>query len=200
MASEAREDLLLRLQDIDEIYEAHKSITGGGRGRPAERRGAALTRAGTVLLAAALEAFVKDLFEEAASYILRESSEEERKALFDQAKKNVSGNPSIHSINMFYFHLGIPWVCNDIHWRNCTNETFQHKINQLIDKRNNVAHGHSTHLNLNMLIGWKNTVDRFSEYFETKIGEYILDNTGVRPPWLEDRAAWIRDLLRSNAE
>jgi hypothetical protein len=82
MASEARKDLLLRLKDVDEIYEAHKSLTGGEAGKPPRGQGAALTRAGVVLLAAALEAFVEDLFKEAASFILASNTEEERQDLF----------------------------------------------------------------------------------------------------------------------
>jgi hypothetical protein len=182
MPSKAREDLFLRLNDVQEIFEAHKSLTGGGRGRPAERQGAALTRAGIVLLAAALEAFVEDLFEETALFIMTENTEEERQYLFKHTSR-AFGNANVFKINMLYFNLGIPWVLNDIRWQKCSNKVFRSKLDKLINARNSVAHGHPVKLQLNMLWSWKNTVEKFSERFEIKIADFVLRNTDVQPPW-----------------
>lgn len=63
------EKLQTRLADVTELLAAHVALTGGGRGKPAARQGAALTRAGIIMLAAAFEAFVEDIFEEVAPLI-----------------------------------------------------------------------------------------------------------------------------------
>ena len=43
MPSQARLDLNARLADVEELINAHRLITGGRVGRPAQRQGAAVT-------------------------------------------------------------------------------------------------------------------------------------------------------------
>ena len=69
MPSKAREELATRLDDVDELISAHGFVTGGERGAPliinGRRQGRALVRAGIVLLCAAAEAYIEDIFDEA---------------------------------------------------------------------------------------------------------------------------------------
>ena len=63
MPSEANIKLKTRLLEIDEVISARDSICPAGAGKPAQKKGAAVIRAGTTLLAAVFEAFVEELYE-----------------------------------------------------------------------------------------------------------------------------------------
>ena len=72
LSSDAIRKLSVRLKDVDELLAAHESLTGGNRGRPAQKQGAAVTKAGVVMLTAVFEAFIEDAFERAATDIFAE--------------------------------------------------------------------------------------------------------------------------------
>lgn len=113
MPSQARIDLNARLADVDELVKAHGLVTGGRVGRPAQRQGAAVTRAGIVLLAAAMEAFVEDLYEEAAKLLWPNASAADRKALFNDTSRRLN-NADVRKTELLFFNLGLPWVLGRI--------------------------------------------------------------------------------------
>ena len=172
MTSTALSDLSTRLQDVDELIMAHVAITGGGRGRPGQRQGAAVTKAGVVLLAAATEAYVEELFEESAEFIFHELSREELDKLF----KNTSGrlnNADTHKIEMLYFNLGLAWALSEIRWKKYSNDTFRKDLNRLIEARNKIAHGKNPTVRLSMLRKWKNMIEQFAPRFESRLAGHI---------------------------
>lgn len=57
MSSSAMVTLQQSLRDVDEIINGHTALTGGGRGKPANRQGQAISRSGVVVLCAAMEQF-----------------------------------------------------------------------------------------------------------------------------------------------
>ena len=97
MPSLAHTELHTRLNDVDELVRAHQQLTGGNRGRPADRAGAAVTRAGVVLLAAATESYVEDLFEEAAGLIFHGMSDEDFEKLYKNTSKRFN-NATVHNV------------------------------------------------------------------------------------------------------
>jgi hypothetical protein len=104
MPSVARAELQIRLKDVAELLEAHTALTGGGRGAPAERQGAAVTKAGVVLLSAATEAYVEDLFEEAAKALFAGMGEDKIESLFKNTRGRFN-NASVFKTNMLFFTL-----------------------------------------------------------------------------------------------
>lgn len=107
MPSQASIELTVRLKDVDELVSAHGTVTGGGQGRPAERQGAAITRAGVVLLAAATEAFIEDLFEECAALVFTGMPQADLDRLFKNTSKRLN-NADVHKCEMLFFNIGIP--------------------------------------------------------------------------------------------
>ena len=135
MPSNSRNELQRRLRDVDEIIDAHRAITGGGKGKPAQEQGGALTRAGVVLLSAAMEAFVEDLFEEAARLLMPGRTEDEMVSLFKNTSRRLN-NADIHKTQMLFFNLGIPWVLENIRWQKFSNNDFKSSVNRLVGARN----------------------------------------------------------------
>jgi hypothetical protein len=183
MPSTANADLMLRLRDVAEIIAAHEALTGGGRGRPALRQGAAITRAGIVLLAAATEAFVEDLFEEAAGLVFVGMPAADLQKLFNNTSKRLN-NADVHKVELLFFNLGMPWALRNMSWKKFSNPTLRADLNALIQTRNRIAHGDNTEaLRLASLRRWKNMIEMFASRFETKVADHVQTTTGHRPAW-----------------
>ena len=182
MPSQAQTELTVRLKDVKEIIEAHVAITGAGRGRPAQKQGAAITRAGIVLLSAATEAYVEDLYEEAARLIFVGMSDDDLKRLFRNTSKRLN-NADVQKTELLFFNLGIPWVLQGISWRNFTNATLRSDLDHLIVARNQIAHGRGQQINLWKLRRWKNMVEMLAPKLDDKVALHIRTVTGQRPNW-----------------
>ena len=182
MPSDAHAELQTRLRDVAELIEAHEQLTGGNPGRPADRAGAAVTRAGVVLLAAATESYVEDLFEEAATHIFDGMSEDDFRRLFRNTSKRMN-NAAVHNVDMLYFNLGLAWVLSDIRWRKFSNNTFRTELDKLVETRNIISHGRNPPVRLSMLRRWKNMIQMFAPRLEHKVAEHIEWMTEQRPDW-----------------
>ncbi len=183
MPSQARLDLELRLTDVDELIEAHGLITGGRVGRPIERKGAAVTRAGIVLLAAAMEAFVEDLYEETAPLVWPGAATAELKVLFDNTSRRLN-NADVRKTELLFFNLGLPWALGDVRWQKFSNVTFKKSLNDLVEKRNQIAHGNKKGTaRLAQLKRWKALVKNYSIRLEAIVADHVEDLTGTRPNW-----------------
>jgi len=182
MPSNARQELATRLKDVDELIAAHAALTGGGRGRPAQRQGAAITRAGTVLLSAATEAFVEDLFEEAARSIFAATTAADLDQLFRNTSKRLN-NADVYKTELLFFNLGLAWVLRGLSWRKFPNETLRSELNKLVQTRGSIAHGRPENVKLQMLRRWKNMIEMLAPKLEEKIANHIAQVTGQRPNW-----------------
>lgn len=185
MPSNARQELANRLADTTELIATHVHLVGGTPGRPSrtiERKAAAVVRAGVVLLAASTEAFVEDLFEEAAALVFSSASADELKDLFKQTSKRLN-NASTHKVDMLYFNLGFPWVTARVRWQKFSNASFKKSLNKLVETRNQIAHGKQPRVTLPQLRKWKTMVEMFDQVFEREIADLIKNATGTRPGW-----------------
>lgn len=182
MPSNARAELERRLKDVDELIAAHAALTGGGRGRPAARQGAAISRAGIVLLSAATEAYVEDLFEEAAALIFAAMPAEDRERLYKNTSRKLN-NADVHKTELLFFNIGMPWCFGGIAWKKFPNQTVRKEINKLIETRGGIAHGRPIEVRLQMLKRWKNMVEMLVPRLETKVADHVQTMTGQRPGW-----------------
>ncbi len=182
MSSQALQELETRLRDVDELIVAHAALTGGQPGRPAQRQGAAITRAGVVLLSAATEAFVEDLFEEAARLVFNGMPAADIDKLFRNTSRRLN-NADVHKTEMLYFNLGLPWAVRGLSWKKFPNDTLRAELNKLIGARNGIAHGRGEQVRLQTLRRWKNMVEMFAPRLEAKVADHVETMTGNRPAW-----------------
>lgn len=182
MPSQAASTLATRLRDFDEILAARDHFCPKGAGRPAKRKGASLLRAGTVMMAAALEAYVEDIFDAGVDLIFAAATADERKSL----KKNTSerlNNASVFKVNLLYFSLGIPWVTQSakLRWRNCSNASVRSTLDAIITTRNKIAHGTDAGVTKPQARRWRDFADQFPKKFDEVIADHIETRTGARP-------------------
>lgn len=180
MSSRARKELQRQLEDIGELTLAHEKLTGKKRGR--RWKGGAIVRAGVVLLSAATEAFVGDLFNEAVELIFNQLSNDQRKEFYRHTNKRFRAARPF-DINMLYFNLGLPFVLNDIRWQKCSNKVLCQKLEKLVETRNKIAHGTSVSVQLASLRSWKIMVEQLSLKLEEKVVKHIEETAGKRPSW-----------------
>ena len=191
MPSIARQQLGDRLADVDELIAAHGFVTGGGRGAPpvvnGRRQGRALVRAGIVLQCAAAEAFVVDIFEEAAAHLYNTMTPDDLKRLAKETSRKLH-TASIYNIETLFFNIGIPFVMSDITWQGMSDDNFTKSFNGLIEARNSIAHGRHYKdgagnvipVRLQLLRRWRSMVANFSARFERIVREHI-ERSSQRP-------------------
>ncbi len=182
MPSQAALTLATRLGDFDEILAARDHFCPRGAGRPAQRKGRSLLRAGTVLLAAALEAYVEDIFDAAVDMVFAAATADERKSL----KKNTSerlNNASVFKVDLLYFTLGIPWVMQStkLRWRKCSNASVRLTLDAIITTRNKIAHGTDAGVTKPKAKRWRNFANHFPKRFDEVIADHIEAKTAARP-------------------
>lgn len=182
MPSNARETLIQSLSDVQEVINAHSALNGGGAGRPAQRQGQATTRAGVVLLCAAMEQFLEDLFEEAAPLIYPTATQAELDRLFQGTTRRLN-HPGLHQVTVMYFSIGMNHPFNTISWRKMNNASFRNKYDDFLQMRGRIAHGRRPNVRLQTLRLWKSMVEQLSVGLERLVCEHILRRTGNAPNW-----------------
>lgn len=183
MPSHARQALGIRLQDFDELIAARDAICPAGAGKPARKRGSAVLRGATVLLAAAFEGFVEELYELAVGHVYAAMTARERAALIDHTSRRLN-NADVHKVNLLYFNLGVPWIMSNpaIHWQKCSNNTVRTKLNRLIETRGTIAHGRSSPwVRKTFLRNMRDVVTRLADRLDVIVAEHIESRTGHRP-------------------
>lgn len=174
MPSAARADLAVRLEAVDRIVEAHGLLGRRHRG--------ALVNAAVVFLAAATEAFIEELYQEAAYRVFAGMSNREFSALFEQTSRRLH-NASVVKIELLYFNLGMRWALRGLSWRGFSNETLRENWDDFFTTRNRVAHGARITVPLAALNRWRNMLERFVPIFEGKVATHIAKITQIPPPW-----------------
>ncbi len=129
-----------------------------------------------------MEAFVEELFEEAGDLIFSNNSDKERMALYKQTSRRLNA-ANVLNTNMLFFHLGIPWVLSDVRWQKFSNKTFQRRLDRLIERRGQIAHGKKPHVTLTQLNAWHGMVKKYAEVLESLVRAHVDQRTGQIPDW-----------------
>ncbi len=182
MPSTARAELGTRLRDVERLVTVHGELTGSNAAGRKATHGPSITKAGVVLLAAAMEAFVEELFEEAGDLIFSDISADERMALYKQTSRRMNA-ATVDNTNMLFFNLGIPWVLSDVRWQKFSNPTFRKRLTQMIDRRGQIAHGKKHHVTLTQLNAWHGMVKKYAEVLESLVRAHVHQRTGQIPGW-----------------
>jgi hypothetical protein len=182
MTSQAAITLASRLNDFDEILAARDQICPTGAGRPANSQGAALLRAGTVMIAAALEAYVEDIFDAGIDLIFASASPAERKSLKNNTSERLN-NASVFKVDLLYFSLGVPWVTQSdkLCWQNCSNPSVRDTLDEIIVARNKIAHGADAKVTKPKALRWRDFADQFPKKFDVIVADHVELKTGARP-------------------
>ena len=182
MLSQARQELSLRLKDFDEIIKGRDAICPPNPGEPAQRQGSAIVRAAVVMLAAAFEGDVEDVFDAAVDLIHAGELEADRKTF----KKDTSGSmntANTFKVNRLFFNLGIPWIMkhNSVRWQKFTNQSVRDTLDKIVSARNSIAHGGKKSVRKSTATKWKGCIEKLSDRIDSIVADRIESETENRP-------------------
>lgn len=182
MPSQPRIELDRRLADFEELMRARDAVCPSNPGRPAERQGAAIIRSSVVMLSAAFEAYVEELFDEAADLIFASAA----KSDLNELKKDTSeklNNASTFKVNRLFFNLGIPWIMQHprVRWQKFSNQSVQEELNRIIKARNSIAHGGNKSVHKATALKWKGVIQKLSDRLDLLVAEHVENQNGTRP-------------------
>ena len=190
MPSQAYENLELRMEDIDQLIEAHRVLTQFQRARrAAERAGgdlaqlsevvsslvtepgpgrrrqvAVLNRAAIVLLCSHLQSYIEEVYTEAARFLLQPTVYD-IDTLIEQARSHFS-NPHHSSIDRLFASIGVPKITGDLSWQRASNKSVKGRLTQYIRLRNRIAHGSQEQVTKEKVVGFKRFVELFARNFD----------------------------------
>ncbi|MCC7068652.1 MAG: hypothetical protein IT523_09370 [Burkholderiales bacterium] len=181
MPSEANIKLKTRLLEIDEVISARDSICPAGAGKPAQKKGAAVIRAGTTLLAAVFEAFVEELYEKSLDLLHPKLTAEVKELKKHTSEKNHNANN--HQVNNLFFYVGIPWIMQSkkICWKKFANKSVRDTLGKLSSARNKIAHGATHGVTKDQLVKWRDFVGHLADRLDVVVADHIEKQTGTRP-------------------
>jgi hypothetical protein len=169
--------MALSLTALDEVINARISLHGGGRGAPAKlgdgsREGLALNKACVVLLSAALQSYVEDVF-------LICSFKAFGRTLIDDELKNYQatwsrwGNPNPGNITTLFRRLGVDDILAGLSWQKQSTAQVKNTLDAINQVRNCIAHGSDIKVNkkdfplhLAHIRRWRNSCEQFGARFD----------------------------------
>ena len=206
MPSVALTGLNERLNDIDQLMNAHTAITkfkkaeaaannaGGGlaqitpiiealvndpgKGKPKEVD--AINRAAFVLLTAHFQGFVDDLHKEVGSILLAGKVADPASVI--KLVKPPRSNPHVDVINKMFSGLAIYEVMEDIKWQKCSNSTVKSRLRGYLETRNRIAHGSKEPITKQKVTQLKSFVEMLAVKLDGVVCEKAKSITG-NDPW-----------------
>lgn len=181
MPSAANAKLKTRLLEIDEVISARDAICPPGAGKPAMKKGAAVLKAGTTLLAALFEAYVEELYEKSLDLLHPTLPNEVKELKKHTSEKNHNANN--HQVNNLFFYVGIPWIMlsTKVRWQKFPNKKVRETLGGLSTARNKIAHGGSHSVTKKQLLFWRDFIARLADRLDVVVADHIEATTGARP-------------------
>jgi hypothetical protein len=182
MASAARGAFTIQLRDFDEIITARDAICSHGADRPAQRRGAAVTRAAVVMLSVSFGSYVDGLYDLAVDQLLSSYSNAHRNSLKNKTSKRWE-NATVSKLTKRFLNLGIPWIMEDsrIHWQKFSNAPVWNILDEIVNVRNSNAHGTPRMVGKLAAIKWKDALEELADKLDEIVADHIDQETGIRP-------------------
>ncbi|QJD17542.1 HEPN domain-containing protein [Paracoccus sanguinis] len=164
------------MSSVDEIIVARKTLHGGGKGAPIKledgsREGASLNKACVVLLSAATQAFVEDVFLECSKKAFGRNFNDKQLASY-RATWSKWGNPSPSNIQSLFLRLGLDDVFDGLQWQRHPTAAMKRKLDEINQVRNCIAHGAALkiggkpfNLSLSRISSWRASLEQFGKKF-----------------------------------
>jgi hypothetical protein len=134
-----------------------------------------LNRGAILLLSAHLEGYLEDLMEECLQQC--------HTALDGSSLRRGFMNPTADRIDTFFALLGIknPTRSKLIAWRNCSNGRVRNSLADLVQARNQIAHGTQRTVHKKQVLLLKGHVERFSSRFDDVVRAHMRSLLGYEP-------------------
>ena len=165
------------LEQVTEIEDLDKLVTLKTKGAKGPAKGISVARRSAVLLLNAhFEAYLEDVMQEALTSINPKLNANHLAREFT--------TPRPDNIDKFFSILGIEKISKQISWKKASNEAVRNALNELQNRRNEIAHGTTVDGQAK-----KAEVTRFRGYAEgfcKKVDDIVRDQVAAmtgRQPW-----------------
>jgi len=205
MPSQALTEYEERLQEINQLLDAHNALTrwrraesqlqvGGqflqnistvinhlvndpGVGRPKEVH--ALNSAAIALLSGHLQGYIVDLFKESANSLLN-GKVADVATLTNAAY--TRGNPNEQNISAMFAALGFPNIMDGITWQHMTNRQLKIRLREFNELRNRIVHGSPERVRKTTVQNYFKAFQKFAKKLDAKVAREIRQVVG-NAPW-----------------
>ena len=171
----------IQLIYVDRLLQIRRELHGGNRGAPpiedGVRRGEELNKACIIMLSAALQAYVEDVFMDISCEII--GINEDKREIYKKSWERW-GNPSPSNIISLFRRIGIENVLHGLSWRSMSNKSLKENLDKINVIRNQIAHGRRLryknnifNLHSNQVTRWRNICQNFGERFEYHVRSII---------------------------
>lgn len=172
MPSSAYLNLSDRLQDVDQLMAAHAAVGGPDPGRRFNVEG--LNRAAIVMLCAHFEGYLEEVLEESVAALDQHLDSSVLTARFNQ--------PTPSNIDTLFGFLGLKKPTQEIRWQKAHPETVRSNLNQLVETRNQIAHGRTgVTVHKRDVARLRRYVEGFCERFDKAVRRQVQEITGNHP-------------------
>ena len=172
----------MQLIYVDRLLQIRRELHGGNRGAPpiegGVRQGEELNKACVIMLSAALQAYIEDVFMDVSCEII--GINEDRKEIYKKSWERW-GNPSPSNIISLFRRIGIENVLGGLSWRRMSNRSLKENLEKLNIIRNQIAHGRQLrykneifNLQTGQINRWRSICQNFGERFEPHVRRIIL--------------------------
>jgi hypothetical protein len=204
MASQALENLLERLTEVQQLVDAHGAlvrfkkaeeahkiaagdltkigdvinalVSDPGVGRPPAVQ--ALNSAAIALLSGHLQGYMTDLFEESARALLGPHVADVN-ALIEAAP--TRGNPNEQNITKLFQVLGFPAILKGLSWHKVSNTAFRKHLREFNELRNRIVHGKSETVLKRRVESYVSLWTQLAKKLDAVVGKEIEKRSGAAP-------------------
>jgi hypothetical protein len=202
MPSNAHNNLIIRLGEIDQLLKAHDAllrfhrahaaaqipglasvaiavnhlVDTPGPGRPPPLQ--ALNKAGIALLSGHLQGFLTDLHGEAAGHLFAGHLASVPTMV---GTAPTRGNPNRENINRLFATLGFADILDGISWQRCSNATLYSRLEAFNRLRNRIVHGSSGSVSKSTVEGYLSSRTALANRLDAKLQSEIWTLTGNNP-------------------
>jgi len=202
--SSALRDFRTRLEDVQQLIDAHSALTRLKRADAALQAGNrelvdvanvvtalvtdpgvgrrkevhALNNAGVALLSGHLQGFIVDIFEESAKALLA-GNVQSVNAIVSAAY--TRGNPNPVNIKKLFNTLGFDDVLDNLSWTGMGNKQLREKLRTFNELRNRIVHGANERTQKQILVNHLSVFRNFAYHLDQKLREEIKKATGTYP-------------------
>jgi hypothetical protein len=178
-----------RLEALNEIEAAHRSVGGTGRGRRYATQ--QINQAYAVLLSSQFQGYCRDLHSECADYLVQAITPAPlrtacRDAIVQNRKLN-QGNPNPGNLGSDFNRFGLVFW-DEVRNPDPRNQARQNRLEELCAWRNAIAHQdfnpaalRATTLQFRAVRRWRGACDRLATAFDEVMRQHIQSIAGASP-------------------
>lgn len=174
-------------EDVDRLLELNKDLKNTVNNRDMRPYKNAILRGTVVLIVARIENFVEALFEWASENIFYNLDNTELNHFYKISSRKFN-NPNSENINKLFLSIGIYNILDRIYAEPKKNKILVNRLNELINKRHDIAHGKIGGMlrankkfaaTTKQVVFWSDFAVQFMYLLEKTVSEILIEEKNI---------------------